>query len=109
MTTQYPNETNNLGMNGNDYHSQYPRNMRASWKVKGIKITRLRLLTDVGCPFWDVSYCHGELPDGTKVNVDLPFSQLPRRNMKKFIIEAAKADGVYAKGTGIFDEISALW
>lgn len=72
------------------------------------KITRLRLLSDPGFPFWDVSYCYGELKDGTAVRVSLPFYQLPKRGYLGAIIAAAKEDGVYAKGLGIFDVISTL-
>lgn len=67
------------------------------------RITRLRLLTDPGFPLLDVSYTYGELKDGTMCRVDLPFHQLPKRTWKSAIIEAAKADGVYAKALGIFD------
>jgi hypothetical protein len=53
------------------------------------KITRLRLLSDPGYPAWDVSYCHGENRRGERVNVGLPFSQLPRgRAMRGAIIPA---------------------
>lgn len=72
------------------------------------KITRLRLLSDPGFPFWDVSYCYGELRDGTAVRVSLPFYQLPKRGVNGAIIAAAKRDGVYAKGLGIFEVISTL-
>ena len=72
------------------------------------KITRLRLLSDPGFPFWDVSYCYGELKDGTAVRVSLPFHQLRKGRVNADIIEAAKADGVYAKGLGIFEVISTL-
>jgi len=73
------------------------------------RITRLRLLTDPGFPFYDVSYCWGVLHGGTKVEVRLPFDQLPRKNMRGAIIEAAKRDRVYASGLGVFDALSILW
>lgn len=73
------------------------------------KITRLRLLSDPGYPAWDVSYCHGENRRGERVNVGLPFSQLPRgRAMRGAIIEWARREKVYAKGLGIFEAISTL-
>jgi hypothetical protein len=68
------------------------------------RITRLRLLSDPGFPYWDVSYCYGVLKDGTNVRVGLPFHQLRKAKMKADIIEAAKRDGVYAKGIGILDD-----
>lgn len=72
------------------------------------KITRLRLLSDPGFPMWDVSYCMGELHDGTKVWVHLPFDQLPRKNTTAAIIKYAKRDGIYAKGLGILSGISTV-
>ena len=76
-----------------------------------VKIVRLRLLTDPGFPYWDVSYCHGELRDGTPVRVNLPVHQFKRSNLKGEIIAMAKAAGVYAKGMGLLDDavISKLW
>lgn len=75
------------------------------------RVLRLRL---IGCsreyPFWDVSYCYGELRDGTRVRVQLPEYRLNRR-WKAHLIELAKADHVFAKGLGILDEevVSRLW
>lgn len=79
-----------------------------NWKQPGLKITRLRLLSDPGLPYWDVSYCIGEV-NGKLCTVTLPFPQIPKRNVKGFIIAEAKRDGVYAKGIGILDCISKLW
>ena len=70
-------------------------------------MTRLRLLSDPGFPYWDVSYCDGEL-DGYHVRVQLPFNQLKKRNIAGQIIEYAKRDKVFAKGIGILDCISTL-
>lgn len=72
------------------------------------RITRLRLVSDWGFHSWDVSYCHGELHDGTIVRIHLPFYQLDKRNIKSQIIEYAKRDSVYAKGLGIFEAISTF-
>ena len=72
------------------------------------RITILRLLSDPGFPFWDVSYCHGETKDGKPCPVILPFDQLPKRGRARAIVEEAKRDGVYAKGLGIIDAISTL-
>jgi hypothetical protein len=80
-----------------------------SWNDKRLRqITRLRLLSDPGFPLWDLSYCWGVLRDGTKVDVRLPFDQLPRKGMRRAIVEAARHDGVYAKGLNLFDAISVL-
>ena len=68
------------------------------------RIVRLRLLTDRGFPFWDVSYCYGVLKDGTKVRVNLPQHQFPRATLKGSLIEMCKREGVFAKGLGLLDE-----
>ena len=72
------------------------------------RIVRLRLLSDPGFPVWDVSYCYGQMKDGSYVRVELPFSQLPKHNFKSAIIRYAEKDGVFAKGLGVFDAISTL-
>lgn len=72
------------------------------------RITRLRLLSDPGHPFWGVSYVHGEDVDGNPRRVRVPFDRLPKRGMRRAIVEEAKRDGVFAKGLGIFDAISTL-
>ena len=82
-----------------------PCTKHVAWTAKGLRITRLRLLSDPGFPLWDVSYCWGIL-DGEKVRVILPFDQLPKRGMSRAIVQHAQRDGVYAKGIGILDAIS---
>jgi hypothetical protein len=72
------------------------------------RITRLRLLSDRDFPFWDVSYCYGEMKDGRQVSVSLPFAQLPKRSYKTTIVQHAQREGVYAKGLGIFDALSTF-
>ena len=82
---------------------------KVSWTDKRLKrITRLRLVSDPGYPVWDLSYCFGELKDGTPVEVGGPFHELPKRNYRREIVNRAKAAGVYAKGLGIFEAISTL-
>jgi hypothetical protein len=88
--------------NGQEYHDQYGDAREVYWTEPGLRVTRLRLITDPGFPVWDVSYCHGRIGD-EPVRVELPFSQLPRRGMRRAIVEAAKADKVYATGLGILD------
>lgn len=94
--------------NGAEYHAQFNRNNMVDWTAPGLKVTRLRLLSDPGYPMWDVSYCHGEMPDGTKVHVQLPFSELPKSGLSRAIVEAAIKDGVHAKRMGILSAISTL-
>lgn len=111
---QHPlvNETNGL-INGLAYHAaradQAPR--RVDWKEPGLKITRLRLLSDPGYPAWDISYCHGEIA-GRPVDVELPFDQLRKGrrgpSLAAQIVEHAIADQVNAKRLGILDAISTL-
>jgi hypothetical protein len=93
-------ETN--GLTSSAYHYERESTADVEWTAPGLRITRLRLISDPGFPLWDVSYCHGKL-NGADVDVLLPFSQLPKRGMRRAIVEAAKADGVFAKGIGILD------
>ena len=96
---------NPLTINGGDFHAQYSGVPYVDWTVKGLYITRLRLIGDGGV--LDVSYCYGQL-DGKPVRVNLPFDQLPLRGHKRAIVEFAKRDKVYAQGLGVFDNISIL-
>lgn len=91
------------------HHENYKRatTRQVDWSTRGLKITRLRLLTDPGFPMYDVSYCHGMIGE-EYVIVQLPFSQLTKRKWKSEIIEWAKREGVYAKGLGIFENVSVL-
>ena len=99
-------EANGL-VNGPAYHTARAGAETVDWTTPGLKVTRLRLVSDPGFPFWDVSYCHGVL-NGKDVDVQLPFGQLPKRGLSRAIVEAAKADGVYARGLGILDAVSTL-
>jgi hypothetical protein len=81
------------------------------WTDKNLScVTRLRLLSDPGFPFWDVSYCQGRLKTGELVEVGLPFDQLPKRGLFRELVKMAKHDKVYAKGLGLlnFGVISTL-
>lgn len=104
-------ETNSLGLTPSQWNDELQKmsNEVVSWDDPNLrKITRLRLLSDPGFPAWDVSYCHGQLRDGTRVHVQVPFDQLPKRGMREAIVRYAKRDGVYAKGLGVFDNISTF-
>jgi hypothetical protein len=68
------------------------------------RITRLRLVSDPGFPMWDLSYCYGELKDGTPVYVNLPQHQFSKRNLKGDLIAMCKELKVYAKGLGLLDD-----
>jgi hypothetical protein len=80
-------------------------NTKVDWTADGLTITRLRLLSDPGHPEWDVSYCYGEI-DGKAVQVRLPFSYLPKRNMKSALYAEAKLSGKFIKG--LFQAVSTL-
>lgn len=106
--TPHPGETNGLH-DPRAYHDTVTAQIarRVDWTTPGLRITRLRLISDRGWPTWDVSYCHGDL-NGEPVDVALPFDVLPKGRVSAVIIEHAKASGVYAKGLGILDAISTL-
>lgn len=99
-------ESNGL-IDGLSYHAERRGARRVQWDVPGLRVTRLRLLSDPGFPAWDVSYCHGEL-DGKPVDVELPFSQLPKKRWRRVIVEHAIRDGVNAKRMGILTNVSTL-
>jgi hypothetical protein len=99
------NETNPLPRGGHDEKIVGS----LSWDSPELaSIERLRLLSDPGFPAWDVSYCYGRNKQGERVSVGLPFSQLPKRTMRRAIVAHARKAKVYAKGLGIFDAISTL-
>lgn len=101
-------EVNGL-VNGISYHdernSQRGGVEKVCWTTPGLEITRLRLLSDPGFPVWDVSYTHGVL-NGRHVNVELPFSQIPKYKMKSWLYKEAQSTGVFIKG--LFNSISTL-
>jgi len=104
-------ERNNLqdvtGLSGSQYHDQFSRARSVEWSTPGLQITRLRLLSDPGFPWWDVSYCHGKLADGTLVHVILPFDRLPKRYAPALIAYLNEAQ-LNGKRLGIWDAISQL-
>lgn len=105
INTPYNGETNGL-LNPSAYHAESCVDT-VYWTEPGLKIIRLRLISDPGFPVWDVSYCDGRLPSGEKVNVELPFFQLPKGKggINKALIAYAKKDGLFAKGLGLFDGV----
>lgn len=103
MTTTYANETNGL-IPGEAHPCEALQGEVALNDPSLAKITRLRMLTERGFPFLDVSYCYGELKNGTPVRVNLPVRQFPRKNVKAAIIAMCREENVYGKGIGILDE-----
>ena len=92
------NEVNPITAQQKKMNEQITRSVY--WTEPGLKITRLRLVTDSGFPMYDVSYCTGVV-NGEPVDVELPFYQLPKRGKNKAIVQYAIQDKVYAKGLGI--------
>lgn len=113
MTTDRPSVGEMNGMvNGQAYHGarhdQEGGIETVDWTEPGLEITRLRLLSDPGFPVLDVSYCHGVL-DGRHVDVELPFSQLPKYGkggFKAALYKEAKKTGKFIKG--LFSAVSTL-
>lgn len=71
------------------------------------RITRLRLLTEPGYPYFDVSYVYGVLKDGTHVRIEGAPTHLRRKAIKADLIAWAKEEKAYAKGLGLLDD--SVW
>jgi hypothetical protein len=94
---------------GQLYHDEYRDARTVRWDEPHLRVTRLRLLSDLGLGWWDVSYCHGTLcHTGELVRVELPFNQLPKRGWKRAIVQYAIRDGIYAHGLGVLSNVSTL-
>jgi hypothetical protein len=97
-----------------DYHETvdytHPMTLREVQDAGG-RVTRLRMLTERGYPFMDISYIHATLPDGRTVSVQGTSFRPTRRNTKGSIIEWARSEGFNAKRLGMLDEgnWSILW
>lgn len=68
------------------------------------RITRLRLLTEPGYPYFDVSYVYGVLKDGTHVRIAGAPMHLGRKTLKRDLIDWAREEKAYAKGLGLLDD-----
>jgi hypothetical protein len=103
-------ETNSLPDGGHDWANFEDEPMTlGELQDAGGKVSRLRMLTDPGCPFLDVSYVQGVLPNGRNVTIHgLQVMSLRKGKgsvpYARDIIEWAKAEGVYAKGLGMLDQ-----
>lgn len=105
------NETNPISDFPNYHHDVTDRiEGCVYWTEPGLKVVRLRFLSEPGFNAWDVSYCHGQLPNGKFVDVQLPFSQLKKFNdpINRQIVKFARADDISAKELGILDAISTF-
>lgn len=71
------------------------------------KVTRLRMLGEYAYPYWDISYAHGELHDGTPVTVNMPvdrFRRYSNKSLKGQILDMCKEARVFGKGLGLLDD-----
>jgi hypothetical protein len=98
-----------------EYHRRVTQNAKRTvcWKDPDLlKIIRLRMVSDPGFPWYDITYCHGMMKDGEYVKVDLPFDRLFKAkqygSLSRQIIAYAKKDGVYARRLGILEAVSTL-
>lgn len=82
----------NLLPAGNKYHDKFSGARTVDWATPNLRVTRLRMVSDPGFPWWDITYCHGYIGD-EPVHVRLPISQL-----KKFGFKYRKKDGTIGKG-----------
>lgn len=77
---------------GSAYHEQFRNARTVRFDEPGLRITRLRLISDPGFPAWDISYCHGYIGD-EPVHVDMVVSQLAKWGFK-----FKRKDGTIGKG-----------
>jgi hypothetical protein len=68
------------------------------------RIVRLRLLTEPGYPYMDISYCYGQLKDGRFVRLSGAPMNISRRKPKADLIAWAREEGVNAKALGLLDD-----
>lgn len=68
------------------------------------RVLRLRMLTEPGYPYFDISYCYAELKDGTQVRLAGVPAQVGRKTIKRDLIAWAREEGAYAKGLGLLDD-----
>jgi len=85
--------------------------VHVDWADKRLaKIIRFRLIGyhPYEYPAWDLSYCYGELKDGTRCLVSLGGRSRFPAKWKSYVVNIARQDGVYAKGLGIFEAADNL-
>lgn len=104
-------ETNPLSDAGHDWDNfDHDRDYTLSeLQAAGGTVSRLRLLTEGGYPYMDISYCHATLPNGRNVRVNLADAPDIRKGkgsqpFKADLIEWAKRQNVYGKKIGLLDE-----
>lgn len=81
-------------------------NLVVPWTDKRLaRVTGLCVHGPDGMSWFDVLCCHGELRDGTRCFVRLPFSQLPKGQERVTVVRHAKAEKVFAKGLMLLDAL----
>lgn len=74
-----------------------------------VRIDRIRLISEPGTPFWDLSYAWGTLRDGRHVQVALDGMRQVRKGrgmIQAAIIREAREAGRFARALGMFDAVS---
>lgn len=68
-----------------------------------VKVTVIRLIgfDEYDFPFVDLSYCYGELADGTPVRVDLGRHQFTKARWKSELVQCFKDAGRFGKAMGL--------
>ena len=88
-------------------HSEVVQDTYLLSDARIVRIERLRLLSDFGLNWWDISYCYGRHIDGSLVRVDLGVDRIGKigRGVNRGdLIKIAKANGRYAKGIGLLEQ-----
>lgn len=96
-------EENPLWLSGISHDQVVQETYRLADK-RVVRIERLRLLSDFGLTWWDISYCYGRLLGGDLVRVDLGVYQINKIGRgvdKRHLVQIAKANGRYAKDVGL--------
>lgn len=112
--TRCATETESLDDFGHDLAAEFRSAplVPLSDKIRVRHLVRVRLLTDPGCPVWDISYVWA-LGEGHKnpVRVDMPHHQLPRQGMTRALVEMFTQEKRHAKSMGLFEPgvMSKLW
>lgn len=69
------------------------------------RVVRLRMLTEPGYPYMDISYCYVQMKDGRYARLGGHIPTLRKgRFLKVDLIAWAKEEKVFAKGLGLLDE-----
>lgn len=106
---QMVDETNPLE-NGQDYHEEeriyvYFEELTSEDEIE---MERLRLLTDSGLPFYDISYIH-IIYNGKKAQLlDFPVNKLPKKGWKEKMIDICKKNNIFIKHIVHPDRVSIL-